>query len=92
MESEIYHIPALLAQSVEGLDIRPDGIYADVTFGGGGHSRAILSRLCDKSRKVYPAVSADIMPAIILYDLVVYTCRRAQIGCSGEYALPRVGE
>lgn len=32
MESEIYHIPALLAQSVEGLDIRPDGIYADVTL------------------------------------------------------------
>lgn len=48
MESEIYHIPALLAQSVEGLDIRPDGIYADVTFGGGGHSRAILSRLGER--------------------------------------------
>lgn len=48
MESETYHIPALLAQSVDGLDIRPDGIYVDVTFGGGGHSRAILSRLGER--------------------------------------------
>ena len=48
MESETYHIPALLTQSVDGLDIRPDGIYVDVTFGGGGHSRAILSRLGER--------------------------------------------
>ncbi|MCH5219914.1 MAG: 16S rRNA (cytosine(1402)-N(4))-methyltransferase RsmH [Muribaculaceae bacterium] len=40
-----YHIPALLPQVIEGLDIKPDGIYVDVTFGGGGHSRAILERL-----------------------------------------------
>ncbi|MDR2824615.1 MAG: 16S rRNA (cytosine(1402)-N(4))-methyltransferase RsmH [Prevotellaceae bacterium] len=40
-----YHIPALLRQTVEGLDIKPDGIYVDATFGGGGHSRAILQRL-----------------------------------------------
>ncbi len=40
-----YHIPALLNESIEGLNIRPDGIYVDVTFGGGGHSRAILERL-----------------------------------------------
>jgi 16S rRNA (cytosine1402-N4)-methyltransferase len=45
-EEEIsYHVPVLLERSVEGLDIRPDGCYADVTFGGGGHSRAILSHL-----------------------------------------------
>ncbi|MDE5645869.1 MAG: 16S rRNA (cytosine(1402)-N(4))-methyltransferase RsmH [Muribaculaceae bacterium] len=50
MESETYHIPALLAQSVDGLDIRPDGIYVDVTFGGGGHSRAILSRLGERGQ------------------------------------------
>lgn len=40
-----YHIPALLAESVEGLNIRPDGIYVDATFGGGGHSMEILKRL-----------------------------------------------
>lgn len=40
-----YHNPVLLKQTVDGLDIKPDGIYVDVTFGGGGHSREILSRL-----------------------------------------------
>ncbi|MGC9151112.1 MAG: 16S rRNA (cytosine(1402)-N(4))-methyltransferase RsmH [Microbacter sp.] len=45
-----YHIPALLEQSIEGLHINPDGIYVDVTFGGGGHSSAILNRLSSKGR------------------------------------------
>lgn len=40
-----YHAPVLLQDCVDGLDIRPDGVYVDVTFGGGGHSRAILERL-----------------------------------------------
>jgi 16S rRNA (cytosine1402-N4)-methyltransferase len=40
-----YHNPVLLHESVDGLNIKPDGIYVDVTFGGGGHSREILSRL-----------------------------------------------
>ena len=40
-----YHIPALLDESVEGLNIRPDGTYVDATFGGGGHSKEILKRL-----------------------------------------------
>lgn len=43
--AETYHVPVLLQESVDGLDIKPDGIYVDVTFGGGGHSREILSRL-----------------------------------------------
>ncbi len=43
-----YHIPALLPQCMEGLDIHPDGTYVDVTFGGGGHSREILSLLGKK--------------------------------------------
>lgn len=43
--AETYHVPVLLKESVDGLDIKPGGIYVDVTFGGGGHSREILSRL-----------------------------------------------
>lgn len=43
-----YHIPVLLKESVDGLQISPEGIYVDVTFGGGGHSREILSRLGSK--------------------------------------------
>ena len=42
---EIYHIPAMLKETIEGLAIKPNGVYVDVTFGGGGHSRAILGRL-----------------------------------------------
>jgi 16S rRNA (cytosine1402-N4)-methyltransferase len=41
----VYHIPALLDESIEGLNIRPDGIYVDATFGGGGHSMQILKKL-----------------------------------------------
>ena len=40
-----YHVPVLLHESIDGLDIRPSGTYVDVTFGGGGHSREILRRL-----------------------------------------------
>ena len=43
--ADTYHVPVLLQESVDGLDIKPDGVYVDVTFGGGGHSREILSRL-----------------------------------------------
>lgn len=45
MEPETYHIPALLDAAIEGLNIKPDGVYVDATFGGGGHSRAILAKL-----------------------------------------------
>ena len=40
MPETMYHIPVLLQESIDGLAIRPDGTYVDVTFGGGGHSRA----------------------------------------------------
>jgi 16S rRNA (cytosine1402-N4)-methyltransferase len=46
--AETYHVPVLLQESIDGLDIKPDGIYVDVTFGGGGHSKEILSRLGKK--------------------------------------------
>lgn len=45
-----YHNPVLLKESVDGLNIKPDGIYVDVTFGGGGHSKEILSRLGPNGR------------------------------------------
>jgi len=45
-----YHIPALLNETIEGLNINPDGIYVDVTFGGGGHSREILKHLSKKGK------------------------------------------
>ncbi len=45
MEQEVYHIPALLPETLSALDIKPDGVYVDVTFGGGGHSRAIVDNL-----------------------------------------------
>ncbi|HUS85797.1 MAG TPA: 16S rRNA (cytosine(1402)-N(4))-methyltransferase RsmH [Bacteroidales bacterium] len=46
-----YHIPALLKESIEGLNIQPDGVYVDLTFGGGGHSAEIL-RILDKGRLI----------------------------------------
>ena len=49
-EETTYHIPVLLMPSVDGMNIRPNGTYVDVTFGGGGHSREILSRLGDGGR------------------------------------------
>jgi 16S rRNA (cytosine1402-N4)-methyltransferase len=47
-----YHNPVLLKESIDGLDIKPNGIYVDVTFGGGGHSKEILKRL-DKNGKLF---------------------------------------
>ena len=48
--TDTYHVPVLLKESIDGLDIKPDGVYVDVTFGGGGHSREILRRLGSEGR------------------------------------------
>ena len=47
-----YHLPVMLNECIEGLNIRPDGTYVDVTFGGGGHSRAIMERLGPEGRLI----------------------------------------
>jgi len=52
MTETAYHTPALLPETIEGLNIKPDGIYVDVTFGGGGHSLEILTRLGKKGKLV----------------------------------------
>lgn len=50
MSKIVYHIPALLTPCIEGLNVKSDGVYADVTFGAGGHSRAIVERLGENGR------------------------------------------
>ena len=54
-----YHIPVLLEETIEGLNIQPDGIYVDCTFGGGGHAKAILNRLSEKGKLVAFDQDAD---------------------------------
>ena len=52
--NEIYHIPAMLRETIQGLNIQPDGLYVDVTFGGGGHSKAILEGINQEGKgKLY---------------------------------------
>ena len=46
----IYHKPVMLEEAVQGLKIDPNGVYVDVTFGGGGHSKAILQKLSESGR------------------------------------------
>jgi len=52
MENREYHVPVLLNQCLDGLNINPDGVYVDVTFGGGGHSKAIFDRLSAKGKLI----------------------------------------
>ena len=49
-DSTTYHVPVLLEESIELLDIQPEGTYCDLTFGGGGHSRRILQSLGEGGR------------------------------------------
>lgn len=65
MTDVVYHIPALLNPCMEGLGIKPDGVYVDVTFGGGGHSREILKRLGDNGRLISFDQDADAIRNVI---------------------------
>ena len=60
-----YHVPVMLAESIEGLNLRPDGTYVDATFGGGGHSRAIMERLGDGGRLYAFDQDEDALPNAI---------------------------
>ena len=66
--AETYHVPVLLKESVDGLAIQPDGIYVDVTFGGGGHTREILSRLGKKGHLYSFDQDADAEKNIVADD------------------------
>lgn len=64
----VYHTPALLHESVDGLNIKPDGVYVDVTFGGGGHSREILNRLGKNGKLISFDQDEDAIKNIIEND------------------------
>ena len=76
-----YHVPVLLKESVDGMNIHPDGTYVDVTFGGAGHSREILSRLGEGGRLRIPIRTrmpngiSSMIPASPLYAVTSAICR-----------------
>jgi 16S rRNA (cytosine1402-N4)-methyltransferase len=51
-KEEVYHVPVMLNECLEGLKIQPNGVYVDVTFGGGGHSKAIFKQLNEGGKLV----------------------------------------
>ena len=61
-KNSTYHIPVLRDACIEGLAINPDGVYVDVTFGGGGHSRAIFDKLSSKGVSIIASPKEDKMP------------------------------
>ncbi|MBP7272847.1 MAG: 16S rRNA (cytosine(1402)-N(4))-methyltransferase RsmH [Saprospiraceae bacterium] len=67
-----YHVPVLLQQSVDALVINPDGVYVDVTFGGGGHSRAILHRLSNCGKLYAFDQDSDVSDYIIQDSRVTF--------------------
>ncbi len=66
-----YHIPVLLSESIGGLEIKPNGIYVDLTFGGGGHSKEILKKL-DKGKLIVFDQDSDAQNNIINDDRLIF--------------------
>ena len=72
--AETYHVPVLLKESVDGLNIQPGGIYVDVTFGGGGHSREILSRLTEGAHLYSFDQDADAERNVVANENFTFVC------------------
>ncbi|WP_160068752.1 16S rRNA (cytosine(1402)-N(4))-methyltransferase RsmH [Sphingobacterium bovisgrunnientis] len=68
---QVYHVPVMLHECMEALDIKPDGVYVDVTFGGGGHSREILKRLGPSGKLIAFDQDPDAINNIIADDRFV---------------------
>ncbi|OKS87792.1 16S rRNA (cytosine(1402)-N(4))-methyltransferase RsmH [Mucilaginibacter polytrichastri] len=68
----VYHTPVMLAECIEGLEIKPNGIYVDVTFGGGGHSREIIKHLGEKGKLVAFDQDADAQQNMIADDRFIF--------------------
>ncbi len=85
---EEYHIPVLLNESVDALAIKEDGIYADLTFGGGGHSREILSKLGKDGTLISFDQDLDVIPNIpddgrLTFVRANFKCLRGALRCHG---------
>jgi len=72
MMDNTYHTPVMLDECIEGLEIKPNGTYVDVTFGGGGHSREIMKHLGDKGKLVAFDQDADAQQNMIADDRFIF--------------------
>ena len=73
-DNNTYHVPVLLKESVDGLSIQTGGIYVDVTFGGGGHSKEILSRITGNGHLYSFDQDADAEQNVIPNDHFTFVC------------------
>ena len=87
MISNKYHTPVLLTEAVDGLKIKKDGVYVDVTYGGGGHSREILSRLGEKGRLIaFAGIDPQRENAVDIFDWAIN-----KLGMKGLKLYPPTG-
>jgi 16S rRNA (cytosine1402-N4)-methyltransferase len=86
-----YHTPVMLKECIDGLNIRPDGTYVDVTFGGGGHSREIMKHLGDSGRLLAFDQDADAQQNVIedeRFEFIDQNFRYLKNFCRLHHALP----